>query len=89
MYQNFIPHTQWALLLIYLFTGVTLETLEEDTPTVLLWSGAFLAPGLQRLRSFSCLYCNAEGLRQGLAGLALFGSRQRALSAKQPQDTLS
>lgn len=39
MSQNFIPHTQWALLLIYLLTGVTLETLEEDTPTVLFWSG--------------------------------------------------
>lgn len=50
--------------------------------------GGFLAPGLERLRSFSCLYCNVEGLRQGLAGLPLFGSRQRALCAKQPQDTL-
>lgn len=34
------------------------------------------------------MYCNAEGLRQGLAGAALFGKPRPSRRAKRPQDGL-
>lgn len=59
------------------------QTVCSNVPDVLTVGGVS-----SRLCSFSCVYSNVEGLRQGLAGAPLFGKRQRAGCAKQPRDSL-